>query len=405
MCSASHCPRAAARARGARGVASLSVVGALLATALFVVPAATTRLCSTCRRGSSRPSCSPPPRAPAVCGCRWRPTRLPARRSLCSAARLRESRSGPASPRAGGLGAVAATARSARRRRVRGRSWRPGPVVVATTTQIGDFARDVGGDRVGSPDLQPNTDPHDYEPRPDDVRETADAEVVFQNGDELDDWSDRALEAGGAPRVVDLGRRPGALPGESEGDEASGSTRTGGTTRATPRPRSRGSATRSRRPTRGTRRYRANAAAYSKRLRALDAGSPLHRGVPAAQRKLVTDHDAFNYFAGALRHRRHRRGDPVADDAGAAQRARRERLVAVIRRENVRAIFPERSLSPKLAERSPQTGTARLQALRGRARPGRLERRDVPWDDAGERRRDHARVHRRQSGCAIEGIG
>ena len=51
----------------------------------------------------------------------------------------------------------------------------PGQVtVVATTTQIADFARAVGGDRAKVVQLlQPNTDPHEYEPRPSDVRATA----------------------------------------------------------------------------------------------------------------------------------------------------------------------------------------------------------------------------------------
>src|SRR5204862_176534 len=41
-----------------------------------------------------------------------------------------------------------------------------GPLVVATTTQIGDWARVVGGDAVTVHQLlQPNTDPHEYEPR------------------------------------------------------------------------------------------------------------------------------------------------------------------------------------------------------------------------------------------------
>ena len=49
--------------------------------------------------------------------------------------------------------------------------------VVATTTQIGDFAREVGGNAVDVHQiLAPNTDPHDYEPRPDDVTSTADAQ-------------------------------------------------------------------------------------------------------------------------------------------------------------------------------------------------------------------------------------
>src|SRR5207247_5836849 len=40
------------------------------------------------------------------------------------------------------------------------------PVVVATTTQLADFARTVGGNDITVHQiLQPNTDPHEYEPR------------------------------------------------------------------------------------------------------------------------------------------------------------------------------------------------------------------------------------------------
>ena len=106
--------------------------------------------------------------------------------------------------------------------------------VVATTTQIGDFARAVGGDAVDVHQiLQPNTDPHEYEPRPDDVIATADAAVVLENGDELDRWmSDVIDDAGGSPRVVDLVERP---PGEGRRRERAAprrraTTRTGGTT-------------------------------------------------------------------------------------------------------------------------------------------------------------------------------
>jgi zinc/manganese transport system substrate-binding protein len=61
--------------------------------------------------------------------------------------------------------------------------------VVATTTQIADFARAVGGQRAAVVGLlHPNTDPHEYEPRPSDVRATADAKVVLENGDNLDRW-------------------------------------------------------------------------------------------------------------------------------------------------------------------------------------------------------------------------
>src|SRR5690349_12881171 len=72
------------------------------------------------------------------------------------------------------------------------------PVVVATTTQIGDFARNVGGDHVVVHQLlKPNTDPHEYEPRPSDIRETADAKVVFESGDDLDNWAGDIVKKSG----------------------------------------------------------------------------------------------------------------------------------------------------------------------------------------------------------------
>src|ERR671919_799578 len=78
--------------------------------------------------------------------------------------------------------------------------------VVATTTQIGDFVRRVGGEDVDVHQvLKPNTDPHEYEPRPEDVEAAAGARIVFENGDNLDRWMGEVVEqAGGDPEGVDL---------------------------------------------------------------------------------------------------------------------------------------------------------------------------------------------------------
>src|SRR5207247_7435634 len=92
--------------------------------------------------------------------------------------------------------------------------------VVATTTQLGDFVRNVGADGIQLTQiLQPNSDPHEYEPRPNDVESTAGADVVFESGDNLDRWMGKLIqESGGKPSVVDLGAAvPVKLPGESEG--------------------------------------------------------------------------------------------------------------------------------------------------------------------------------------------
>jgi zinc/manganese transport system substrate-binding protein len=186
------------------------------------------------------------------------------------------------------------------------------------------------------------------------VEAVAGAKLVFLNGDRLDAWMGTVISnAGGSPKVVDLGATvPVRLPGESDGPEAS---------RYDPHwwhdPHNAEAAVRAIRDAlakadpaaAGT--YRANAAAYLRRLQALDAGiRTCFAGVPPAQRKLVSDHDAFGYFA-------HRYGIAIVGAVIPSQTTQAQasaqdiaRLVALVRREHVRAIFPEQSLSKKLAQ-------------------------------------------------------
>ena len=89
--------------------------------------------------------------------------------------------------------------------------------VVATTTQVADWADQIKGEGFTVHQLlKPNTDPHEYEPRPDDVEALADADVIFRSGGDLDDWVDEAAaDAGSDAEVIDLSnglphlRRPG----------------------------------------------------------------------------------------------------------------------------------------------------------------------------------------------------
>ena len=70
--------------------------------------------------------------------------------------------------------------------------------MVVTTTQLGDLVRAVGGDAVDVHQiLKPNTDPHDYEPRPKDIQETAGAKLVVTSGDDLDAWMGEVLDNAG----------------------------------------------------------------------------------------------------------------------------------------------------------------------------------------------------------------
>ncbi len=216
--------------------------------------------------------------------------------------------------------------------------------VVATTTQIGDWARIVAGDAVSVHQiLQPNTDPHEYEPRSADVEATSGAKVVFESGDGLDHWMPKVISsAGGHPQVVDLGE---VVPIKLDDDphwwhdprnaEAAVIAIRNALARAIP-----GEA--------GT--FRRNATAYFQRLRTLDHGiAACFSRLPAEKRKLVTNHDAFAYFA----HRYHVRvvGAVIPSTTTEAQPSAGEtaKLIALVRREHVRAIFPESSINPRLA--------------------------------------------------------
>jgi zinc/manganese transport system substrate-binding protein len=357
--------------------AALSVVGALLVTALFVVPALTARLFferilslqlasvalvaaeGTVGLWLSVKTDAPPGATIAVvagavfalaaCARMLAPTRRTSALALAGVVAAALILTGCGNS-AGGGGQLR---------------------VVATTTQIGDFVRAVGGNAVAVDQvLEPNTDPHEYEPRPSDVAGAAEAELVFAGGDGLDDWIEEVVsDSGSDAPVVDLGATaPERLPGESSGAEAS---------RFDPHwwhdPRNAEAAVVEIERRLATadpadrRQFERNAGAYLSRLRALDHGiARCMRSVSPARRKLVTDHDAFAYFAhrygidvvGAVIPSQTTQAQPSAKDLSA--------LAGLIEREHVAAIFPESSLSAGVAEAiADQTGASAGYSLYG----------------------------------------
>ena len=223
--------------------------------------------------------------------------------------------------------------------------------VVATTTQVADMVRVVGGDRVRVRGLlRPNADPHDYEPRPSDATALAGARVVFRSGGELDEWLGELVESaggsvGGSARTVTLGD---ALPrggGDGDGDDPHWwHDPRNGQLAARAIARELGRADPAGRPS-----YERRARTYAARLARLDRRlAACFASVPEPQRKLVTTHDAFGRLArrydievvGALIASRSTQAQPSARDT--------RRLVEQIERERVRAIFPESSLEPRL---------------------------------------------------------
>jgi zinc/manganese transport system substrate-binding protein len=220
------------------------------------------------------------------------------------------------------------------------------PAVVATTTQLADVVRTLGGGAVSVHQiLRPNTDPHEYEPRPADVAATAGAKLVVASGDGLDHWIGEIVdEAGGGPRVLTVA--PAHIPFRRAGDPhwwhdprnmaAAVPVIRDALERVAPR---------------SAAAIRRRAAAYVRRVRALDAGiAACVREVPVRERALVTSHDAFGYFARRYGIRVVGAVIPAQTSEAQPSAGQISRLAGVVRAEHVRAIFPESSLNPKLAQ-------------------------------------------------------
>ncbi|WP_119067469.1 metal ABC transporter substrate-binding protein [Rubrobacter indicoceani] len=276
-----------------------------------------------------------------------------------------------------------------------------GVSVVASTTQIADFVRNVGGDAVEEHQiLQPNTDPHDYEPRPEDVRQTAGADLVFMNGQDLDPWvEDVVSESGSEAQTIDLSQSlsspiegageehseegeahedeahsdeahadagdehagEASAEGEAHSDEANAGEEDVHESEYDPHwwhdPRNAESAVEEIRDSlievdpENEQVYRDNAEAYLGELGTLDSEiESCLTEVPEDERKLVTDHEAFGYFTERYGIEQVGAVIPSQSTQGQASAGDTAELIETIESEGVLAVFPEESINASLAE-------------------------------------------------------
>src|SRR5258708_25020057 len=75
--------------------------------------------------------------------------------------------------------------------------------VVASFSILGDFVRNVGGDRVSVTMLVgPDGDVHVYSPTPADAKKIADAKLVIVNGLGLEGWLPRLVKSSGSKAAI-----------------------------------------------------------------------------------------------------------------------------------------------------------------------------------------------------------
>jgi zinc/manganese transport system substrate-binding protein len=183
--------------------------------------------------------------------------------------------------------------------------------VVATTPQVADIVRQVGGESVDVTTLlPPGADPHDYEPKPSAVRALSEAGIVFRSGGDIDAWLVPAMKAaGGSATEVDLSRSVVLLPSDGEHSDEHDDSDAGEHTNshwyldpanvARAAQRTRDSLINIEAGAKET--FRANTNAYLGEIDETQA--QLTRCVsdlPSSSRKLASDHDDFAYLAQAI---------------------------------------------------------------------------------------------------------
>ncbi|MFK4651805.1 zinc/manganese transport system substrate-binding protein [Bradyrhizobium japonicum] len=167
--------------------------------------------------------------------------------------------------------------------------------VVASFSILGDFVRNVGGDRVDVTTLVgPDSDVHVYTPAPSDAKRIADAKLVIVNGLGLEGWLPRLVQsAGSKAQVVTVSA--GIVPlklGSAADPHAWQSV-----------PNARiyvsdiANALAAADPD-DAEFFRARAKAYLDTLEALDREvREAVAKIPPERRKVISTHDAFGYFA------------------------------------------------------------------------------------------------------------
>jgi zinc/manganese transport system substrate-binding protein len=237
--------------------------------------------------------------------------------------------------------------------------------VVASFSILGDFVREIGGERVAVTLLVgPDGDAHVYSPTPADAKTVAGAKLVVVNGLKFEGWLTRLIKSSGTKATIATATT-GITPlkmaddhghGHSHGGEdphawqsvANARLYVGNVRDALIAADPAGKAT-----------YEANAAAYLAKLDTLESEiKATVARIPADRRKAITSHDAFGYFARAY-------GIEFVAPQGVSTEAEASakdvaRIIRQIKAQKVPAVFLENITNPRLAEQIARESGAKI---------------------------------------------
>lgn len=249
--------------------------------------------------------------------------------------------------------------------------------VLATFSILGDFAQNVGGDKIALTVLVPaGSDTHTFEPAPADAVKLTDAALILEIGAEFESWLDDLYASSGtqATRVILTDGMELLDFAEAHHDEHEGEKKAEGTPEATKEADHDDHEHGEKDPhvwhdvtlaipmvekirdafaaadAANAEAYKANAAAYIEKLSILhtEMKAEIYK-LPQERRKLITTHDTFAYFGAQY-------GFEVDSALGvtteAADPAAGEiaELVEEIKKAGVPAIFADNVTNPRLMD-------------------------------------------------------
>ena len=225
--------------------------------------------------------------------------------------------------------------------------------VVASFSILGDFVRNVGGDRVSITTLVgPDSDAHVYSPAPADAKKIADARLIFINGLGFEGWLPRLVKSAGSRATVvtaTSGIAPLKLGSDADPHAwqsvANAKIYVGNISDALAAA-----------DTASAKVFRANADAYLAKLDALDREvRDAIAKIPEDRRKVISTHSAFGYFAAAY-------GVEFIAPVGVSTESEPSArdiagIITQVRAAKIPAVFLENVSDPRLIRRiSAETG-------------------------------------------------
>ena len=228
--------------------------------------------------------------------------------------------------------------------------------VVTSNTVLADLVANVGGDKVRVRSLAPaGTDPHTFQPTPDSMKTLSQARVAFFNGSGLEEWWDKTIRSVKKPDVpvIELSkglatiRMPGHNGGHSHAEGQDPHVWLDPNLEKAYVDKIRDALSRADGANAGF--YADRAKAYQVKLDELDAWIRTEvEKIPTARRKIVTFHDAFQYFAN--RYGLVVKGFVVVSPGKEPSAKALAELTRRIKEEQIPAVFAEADFSPKMLE-------------------------------------------------------